>query len=1319
MASNQYAGMSMEEAQQLLSQAAPPAEEVGRDDQGIPARHQYAGMSVDSAKGIIEQEATIDGVPPGQLPPHLQKLYGINKPVTEETGASLEEDLMSGQETAAADVPEDESLVHSKELTEPEKRMIRPGEMDKAKHQLKLMGETFSITNSEMYDFFMNPPNLFNAILPDKWTEKVSLNGVSVKELQKSTPELVKSTIRSTYDAMGVEPTLETAEDIEDISLMILSGNFGGSAFLAGGKKLIDTAAKHTDDLKNFWKTETSFNLWGTGGATAIAAATEGSIEDQEKMAHVGNFMGMLTKGVKDLSPIFLTKDLAKKYQEGKRLVDDQKLFTFADGVVKDHLTSMIPKEMVPDVMERVAVVKRIQSIYPDFDPSVGNVIGTEDFKMIQRVTDSKNPDVASIRYEKNKRAINQMLEDATTETDPAQKAMIATALRQFSMDTKLHAEKLRVDIVNMEEHIRQVPGGDVTGVETGKNVREQLQKLKKEYRDTISEMSKRIDPDETARFDARPLFAEVKKLLDNTEPEKVITARDSGMPVIKQVIPDYMRAVSKKSRADGTVRQFTFQGVSKLRTFISDQASKIHKADPTSNVPRVLGDMRKVLDDIIEEKMIHGDASVAERYSDFREFVRVEAYPRYKEGVSGQLLKQEKFGKAFAVTDDEVGPMFWQKGTKGSNLEQFNKTFSSEHEALKKAIPDNDQRVAVAEEVSEIARGALKSHAMRTLQDSLDKSPKSSPLAVIKSWKTSYKDALNAYPEVAEEVQRIEKLYTTFETTKLLRTAKIDELNRSIVEQYSGVEASTVVKDILSTRSTEEVDRTIRDLYKSVLSNDGDIVASKTYDELYPDTIHIDESNPKVREVRRALQESLTQQLVHDSFDASSGFTSGTKLRKLLHDNDGKLRLVYGDAGVNSLKDLEEALILMGNENKPLFQKDLNHMRTTMKQFGMSPASIGSRWYASALGKVGPVYLVSDALTKLFFGVADKHFDRAYHNTMYDLDGFVEVLKRNEQFDVASKVEKTKEELKKLGAEKIRNAGGFVVAKLFNEHMLAVYGKESTLFNTEEERSGDEGELLNDYLELNDNLTGQSSRMSYNFMDMSDDPDYEDPYLVPDVTDEEVEAVQEEVEESMTDTELEDAQAAAEEPTDDKVFVASTVKNSFERVGADPELGLIFAQLESSMGRFTQAETSSAKGIFQFTDGTWEDVVAKHGDELGVDLEEADVLNPEHNALMGAAFLQDNKELLGKRGLDSTPTNLYSMHLLGRSGGLKFLRALEQDRNKPVSVAIGSAQIKANPQLFGSGNKLKTLGESFSLFEKKINKAQKEVQSFLGTEEA
>jgi hypothetical protein len=76
-------------------------------------------------------------------------------------------------------------------------------------------------------------------------------------------------------------------------------------------------------------------------------------------------------------------------------------------------------------------------------------------------------------------------------------------------------------------------------------------------------------------------------------------------------------------------------------------------------------------------------------------------------------------------------------------------------------------------------------------------------------------------------------------------------------------------------------------------------------------------------------------------------------------------------------------------------------------------------------------------------------------------------------------------------------------------------------------------------------------------------------------------------------------------------------------------------------------------------------------------------------------------------------------MHLLGRSGGLKFLRALEQDRNKPVSVAIGSAQIKANPQLFGSGNKLKTLGESFSLFEKKINKAQKEVQSFLGTEEA
>jgi hypothetical protein len=81
-----------------------------------------------------------------------------------------------------------------------------------------------------------------------------------------------------------------------------------------------------------------------------------------------------------------------------------------------------------------------------------------------------------------------------------------------FSDDTHLHVQKLQEEIISMEEHLRVVPSSRISGAEAGKDIREQLSVLKKEYKETVSDMYKMVDPDNTTKFDARGLLRELKK---------------------------------------------------------------------------------------------------------------------------------------------------------------------------------------------------------------------------------------------------------------------------------------------------------------------------------------------------------------------------------------------------------------------------------------------------------------------------------------------------------------------------------------------------------------------------------------------------------------------------------------------------------------------------------------------------------------------------------------------------------------------------------------------------------------------------------------
>jgi hypothetical protein len=147
-------------------------------------------------------------------------------------------------------------------------------------------------------------------------------------------------------------------------------------------------------------------------------------------------------------------------------------------------------------------------------------------------------------------------------------------------------------------------------------------------------------------------------------------------------------------------------------------------------------------------------------------------------------------------------------------------------------------------------------------------------------------------------------------------------------------------------------------------------------------------------------------------------------------------------------------------------------------------------------------------------------------------------------------------------------------------------------------------------------------------------------------------------------------------------------------------------AAQESSLNPDAQASTSSAAGLFQFTRGTWLDMMHRYGSQYGY----ADLANkisvtengkavvkdaaaerrlldlredPEASGLMAAAYAQDNAASLeGALGRLPDAADLYLAHFLGASGAAMILNAAQE--NPDVSGAsVLPAAAKANRAVF------------------------------------
>lgn len=168
---------------------------------------------------------------------------------------------------------------------------------------------------------------------------------------------------------------------------------------------------------------------------------------------------------------------------------------------------------------------------------------------------------------------------------------------------------------------------------------------------------------------------------------------------------------------------------------------------------------------------------------------------------------------------------------------------------------------------------------------------------------------------------------------------------------------------------------------------------------------------------------------------------------------------------------------------------------------------------------------------------------------------------------------------------------------------------------------------------------------------------------------------------------------------------VRASIARAAQATGVDFNYLLAQAKLESSLNPLAKAPTSSAAGLYQFTQGTWLQTLEKHGGNHGMGWADAmidggRVNNPalrgqimamrydaDASALMAAELANDNKaELSAVLGREPDAAELYLGHFLGSAGAREFLSALNTNPGQSAASVLPRAAA-ANRKIFYDGS--------------------------------
>lgn len=168
---------------------------------------------------------------------------------------------------------------------------------------------------------------------------------------------------------------------------------------------------------------------------------------------------------------------------------------------------------------------------------------------------------------------------------------------------------------------------------------------------------------------------------------------------------------------------------------------------------------------------------------------------------------------------------------------------------------------------------------------------------------------------------------------------------------------------------------------------------------------------------------------------------------------------------------------------------------------------------------------------------------------------------------------------------------------------------------------------------------------------------------------------------------------------------VKQIITEAAKTTGVDPNIMKTFAAVESGFNPNARASTSSATGLFQFTQATWNEQLGKHGRKYNIP-PNASPTDPRANSLLAGELIKSNLKSIESVKPNPTATDAYLTHFLGAGGARTFLAA---EPTRPAAEVMPRAAQANKPIFFNNGIAL-TIADVYKKLENKLRKA---AQSF------
>jgi hypothetical protein len=185
---------------------------------------------------------------------------------------------------------------------------------------------------------------------------------------------------------------------------------------------------------------------------------------------------------------------------------------------------------------------------------------------------------------------------------------------------------------------------------------------------------------------------------------------------------------------------------------------------------------------------------------------------------------------------------------------------------------------------------------------------------------------------------------------------------------------------------------------------------------------------------------------------------------------------------------------------------------------------------------------------------------------------------------------------------------------------------------------------------------------------------------------------------------------------------IVASIGQAAARTGVDFAYLLANARAESGLNPHARAATSSAAGLFQFTDATWLGMIARHGARHGLAWA-ADALkagapagmkqailalreNADVAATMAAEFTRDNAaKLESALGRAASSADLYLAAFFGAGGAVKFLNAMASSPGMAAASLLPAAAAANRSTFFARDGSPRSLAEVHALVAARIHR--------------